>query len=53
MSEENSLSVFKSYLRLLLQELKDLKEANEKGDREKVSKIIDKLISDTQAGIED
>lgn len=53
MPEENSLSVFKSYLRLLLQDLKNIKEANESGDRDKVAEIIERLIADTQSGIED
>ncbi len=53
MDEENSMSVFKSYLRLLLQDLKTIKEASERGDKETVTQIIDRLIRDTQAGIED
>ena len=53
MEEENTMSVFKSYLRLLLQDLKNIKEANEKGDKDKVSEIIERLIKDTQSGIED
>jgi hypothetical protein len=51
--EENSVSVFKSYLRRLLQDLKDIKEANDKGDKDRVSEILDRLIKDTQSGIED
>ena len=51
--EENSLSVFKSYLILLLQDLKNIKEANENGDRERVAEIVERLIKDTQSGIED
>ena len=47
------MSVFKSYLRRLLQDLKDLKEANEKGDQNKVESLLEKLIDDTQKGIED
>lgn len=53
MSEENTLSVFKSYLRLLLENLKNIKEANENGDKEKVAEILERLIKDTQSGIED
>ena len=47
------MSVFKSYLRRLLQDLKDLREAIENNETEKVKKIIDNLIEDTQKGIED
>ena len=53
MDEENSKSVFKSYLRLLLQDLKTIKETADTGDKETVTQIIDRLIRDTQAGIED
>ena len=51
--EENTLSVFKSYLRRLLQDLKDLKEALKNGEYEKAEQMADKLIDDTQKGIED
>lgn len=51
MSED--MSVFKSYLRRLLQDLKDLKEVLKSKDYEKAEKIIDQLIDDTQKGIED
>ena len=47
------MSVFKSYLRRLLQDLKDLKEAIEKGETEKAKEMTEKLIDDTQKGIED
>ena len=47
------MSVFKSYLRRLLQDLKDLREAVENNDIDKVKKIVDNLIEDTQKGIED
>lgn len=47
------MSVFKSYLRRLLQDLKDLKEALNSEDKEKVEKMVDQLIDDTQKGIED
>lgn len=47
------MSVFKSYLRRLLQDLKDLKEAIKKGEYEKAEAMTDKLIDDTQKGIED
>lgn len=51
MTEE--MSVFKSYLRLLLQELKDLKRALKNKEYEKAEMMIDRLIEDTQKGIED
>lgn len=51
--EDNNMSVFKSYLRGLLRELKRLKEAIQAGDQEKVKEMLDKLIDDTQSGIED
>ena len=51
--EENEMSVFKSYLRRLLQDLKDLKETLKNKDYAKAEKIIDNLIDDTQKGIED
>lgn len=51
MSEE--MSVFKSYLRRLLQDLKDLKEALKNKEYEKAEEMTDKLIDDTQKGIED
>lgn len=47
------MSVFKSYLRRLLQDLKDLKEALTNKEYEKASEMADKLIDDTQKGIED
>lgn len=50
---ENEMSVFKSYLRQLLRRLKELKEANDTGDQEKVKRIIQELLEDAQSGIED
>lgn len=47
------MSVFKSYLRRLLQDLKDLKEALKSKDYRRAEKILDTLIDDTQKGIED
>ena len=47
------MSVFKSYLRRLLQDLKDLKEALRNKEYEKAESMVDKLIDDTQKGIED
>ena len=51
--EENSMSVFKSYLRRLLQDLKDLKKALNEKRYEEAEQMIDKLIDDTQSGVED
>lgn len=53
MDEENNMSVFKSYLRRLLQDLKDLKIALKNKEYEEADKMLDKLIDDTQKGIED
>lgn len=47
------MSAFKSYLRRLLQDLKDLREAIDNNEIDKVKKIVDNLIEDTQKGIED
>ena len=47
------MSVFKSYLRRLLQDLKDLKQALNEKDYDKAEKITSNLIDDTQKGIED
>lgn len=45
--------IFKSYLRRLLQDLKDLKEMIKQKDYKKADNMIDNLINDTQSGIED
>lgn len=47
------MNIFKSYLRRLIQDLKDLQEAIESNETEKAKKIINNLIEDTQKGIED
>lgn len=47
------MSVFKSYLRRLLQDLKDLREAIKSGDIAKAERLTEQLIDDTQKGIED
>ena len=47
------MAVFKSYLRMLLEELKVLKEALKQKDYEKAEKLVDTLIVNTQKGIED
>lgn len=50
---KEDMSVFKSYLRRLLQDLKDLKEALKNQEYDKAEKMVDRLIDDTQSGIED
>lgn len=50
---DEDMSVFKSYLRRLLQDLNDLKEVLKAKDYEKAEKMVDRLIDDTQKGIED
>lgn len=45
--------IFKSYLRRLLHDLKDLKEMIKQEDYKKADNMIDNLINDTQSGIED
>lgn len=47
------LAVFKSYLRRLIRDLKDLKAALKAKDYEKAEKLVDDLIEDTQKDIED
>ena len=47
------MSVFKSYLRQLLVQLQDLRKAIQDGDGAKAEEIVDILIRNTQAGIED
>lgn len=47
------MAVFKSYLRRLMRDLKDLREALKSKDYEKAEKLIDDLIEDTQKDIED
>ena len=52
-SMNEDMSVFKSYLRRLLQDLKDLREALRHKEYDKAEKMVDRLIDDTQSGIED
>ena len=47
------MSVFKSYLRQLIRQLKALKAAHDAGDDATVTRIIAELIEDVQNGIED
>ena len=53
MDEENSRIIFKSYLRILLEHLKDLKEAINEEDFSKSERLVKRLIKNTQKGIED
>ena len=53
MDEDNTMSVFKSYLRGLLVTLEDLKKAIKEKNLEKAEALVDRLIKDTQSGIED
>ena len=45
--------IFTSYSRLLLRDLKDVKEALQTGDYETAEKLVNELITDTQKDIED
>lgn len=47
------MAVFKAYLRNLMRELKQLKEALEKNDTITAERIINEIIEDTQKSIED
>lgn len=47
------MAVFKSYLRKLIRDLKDLKKALNEKDYEKAEMLLDILIQDTQNDIED
>lgn len=47
------MAVFKSYLRMLVLKLADLKTALKQKDYEKAEKLVDVLIAETQKGIED
>ena len=44
--------IFKSYSRLLLRDLKDVKEALKVKDYETAEKILNELINDTQKDVE-
>lgn len=48
-----NIIIFKSYLRLLLHDLKELKKALQSQDHAKAEELIDSLITDTQKGLED
>lgn len=47
------MAVFKSYLRKLARDLKDIKAALKSKDYERAEKLLDNLIADTKADIED
>lgn len=47
------MAVFKSYLRMLLLKLEDLRAALRQKDYAKAEKLIDVLIDETRKGIED
>ena len=49
----NEMAVFKSYLRRLIRDLKDIKTALVNKDYERAEKLVDDLIEDTQKDIED
>ena len=51
--ESEEMAVFKSYLRSLLRDLKDLEKAIKEKDTEKAEQLISILIEDTQKNIED
>lgn len=48
-----NMSVFKSYLRQLIRQLKALQKANKDGKKEEVERIINELLKDAQDGLED
>ncbi len=47
------MSVFKSYLRQLIRQLKALKKAEEERNKDEVRRIIEELLKDAQDGLED
>ena len=53
MDEDNNMAVFKSYLRALLSDLKDIQKALNEKRYEDAEKKVSELIEDTQKGIED
>ena len=50
---KEDMAVFKSYLRRLIRDLKDIKESLVNKDFGKAEKLINYLIEDTQKDIED
>lgn len=53
MENQEEMAVFKSYLRRLMRDLKDLKKAIQEKNCEEAERLIDNLIEDTQKDIED
>lgn len=51
--ENEDMAVFKSYLRKLMRDLKDIKRALNNKDYDKANILVDNLINDTQQDIED
>jgi cell shape-determining protein MreC len=51
--EVEEMSVFKSFLRSLMRQLKALEKALLENDTQKAKKIVSEIIEDTQKGIED
>lgn len=47
------IAIFRSYLRKLMRDLKDIKKALSEKDMEKAETLIEDLIEDTQKDIED
>ena len=52
-TEENSMSVFKSYLRGLLDDLTELRDLIDSGQLDKAKAKLDRLIDNAQRGVED
>lgn len=50
---DDQMPVFKSYLRRLIRDLKDVRAALRNKQYEKAEKLLDDLIDDTQKDIED
>lgn len=53
MENREEMAVFKSYLRRLMRDLKDLKKAIQEKNCEEAERLINDLIEDTQKDIED
>lgn len=51
--ENEEMAVFKSYLRRLIRDLKDIKKAIKEKRYDEAEKLVDDLIEDTQKDIED
>lgn len=47
------MSVFKSYLRQLIRQLKALQKAQQDGNVQEIERIINELLEDAQNGLED